>query len=99
GVILVNASSILLVFLIARNLFDSTSGVVAAATFGLFTIRPQLIGLAGHATHFVTLAALAAIYLLLKASGSGRSWLYFWSGVCAGLALLMKQPGVFFGIF
>ena len=99
GVILVNASSILLVFLIARKLFDSTSGVVAAATFGLFTIRPQLIGLAGHATHFVTLAALAAIYLLLKASGSSRSWLYFWSGVCAGLALLMKQPGVFFGIF
>ena len=99
GVILVNAASIFLLFVIARRLFDSTAAVVAAATFGLFTIRPMLLGLAGHATHFVTLAALASIYLLLKASGTNRFWMFFWSGICAGLALLMKQPGIFFGIF
>ena len=99
GVILVNSASIFLIFLITKRLFDSTAAVVAGATFGLFTIRPILLGLAGHATHFVTLAALGAIYLLLKASGSDRLWLFFGSGICAGLALLMKQPGVFFGIF
>jgi len=99
GVLLVNSASILLVFLIARRLFDATAAVVASATFGLLTIRPLLLGLAGHATHFVTLAALLSLYFLLKACGTNRLWLYFWSGICAGLALLMKQPGLFFAMF
>jgi len=99
GIIIVNAASIFLVFLIAKKLFDPTAAVAAGAIFGLFTIRPILVGLAGHATHFVTIAALASIYLLLKACGTNRYALYFCSGICAGLALVMKQQGVFFGIF
>jgi len=99
GVILVNSACIFLVFLIARRLIDPLAGVVAGATFGLFTIRPMLLGLAGHATHFVTLAALASLYVLLKACGTNRYWMFFWSGIGSGLALVMKQPGVFFGIF
>jgi 4-amino-4-deoxy-L-arabinose transferase-like glycosyltransferase len=99
GVIAVNSPCIFLVFLIGRKLSDGLSAVVAAATFGLLTIRPQLLGLAGHATHFVTLAALLSIYLLLKAGGTERWRLFFWSGIFSGLALLMKQPGLSFGIF
>jgi hypothetical protein len=99
GIIIVNAACISLVFVIAKKLFDPTAAVAAGAIFGLFTIRPVLLGLAGHATHFVTLAALASIYLLLRACGTSRYALYFCSGICAGLALVMKQPGVFFGIF
>lgn len=99
GVILVNSACIFLVFLITRDLIDATAGLVAGATFGLFAIRPLLLGLAGHATHFVALAALASVYLLLKACGTNRYWIFFWSGICSGSALVMKQPGVFFGIF
>ena len=99
GVILVNAACILLVFLITKALFDSTAAVVAGATFGLFSIRPQLLGLAGHATHFVTLCALISIYMLLKACGTRRYALFFASGLFAGLAFLMKQPGLLFAIF
>lgn len=99
GVILVNAASILLMFLITRRLFGGTAGVVAGATFGLFSVRPYLLGLAGHATHFVALAALASIYLLLRACGTRRYWSFFGSGIFAGLALLMKQPGAFFVAF
>jgi 4-amino-4-deoxy-L-arabinose transferase-like glycosyltransferase len=99
GVILVNSACIFLVFLIARRLIDPTAGVAAGATFGLFTIRPLLLGLAGHATHFVALAALASLFLLLKACGTNRYWIFLGSGICSGLALLMKQPGVFFGLF
>ncbi len=99
GVMLVNAASILLVFLITKRLFDAKAGVAAGATFALFSIRPYLLGLAGHATHFVTLAALLSIYLLLRASGSRRYWTFLSSGIFAGLALIMKQPGVFFVAF
>lgn len=99
GVILVNAASIFLVFLIAKRLFDSTAALVAAATFGLLAVRPQLLGLAGHATHFVVLMALLSVRLLLKACERQSCWLYFGSGIFSGLAFLMKQPGVFFVIF
>ena len=99
GVMLVNAGCIFLLFLITKELFDSTAAVVAGATFGLFSIRPALLGLAGHATHFVALAALAAILVLLKARGTAQYRLFFWSGLLSGLAFLMKQPGVFFAIF
>ena len=99
GVIVVNSACIFLVFLIARRLIDPLAGVVAGAAFGLFTIRPMLLGLAGHATHFVALAALVSLYFLLKAGGTNRYWVFFLSGIGSGLALVMKQPGVFFGIF
>jgi len=99
GVIVVNAACILLVFLIARSLWDSAAAVVAGATFGLFSIRPQLLGLAGHATHFVALAALLSLYLLLRAFDSGRLSLFFSSGIFSGMALTMKQPGFFFLVF
>lgn len=99
GLIVVNSASILLVFLIVRRLFDPLAAVAAGAVFALFTIRPLLMGLAAHATHFVTLFALLGMFLLLKALGGNRSALYFASGLCFGSAFLMKQPGIFFGIF
>jgi len=99
GIILVNSSCIFLVFLIAKQLFDPVSAVVAGATFGLFSIRPQLLGLAGHATHFVALCALISIYVLLNACRTQRYALFFCSGLFAGLAFFMKQTGLFFAIF
>src|SRR5215813_1322583 len=99
GVIFVNVACILLVFLITKRLFGARAGVVAGAAFGLFSIRPYLLGLAGHATHFVTLAALISIYLLLRSCGTRRYWAFLSSGIFAGLALIMKQPGIFFVLF
>ena len=99
GLILVNAASILLLFLIVKRMFDATAAVTAGGAFGLFTIRPLVLGLAAHATHFVALFALLGVYVLLRALGGNRLWIYFWSGVCFGLAFLMKQPGIFFGVF
>jgi hypothetical protein len=99
GVIAVNGACIFLVFLIAKRLFDPVTAVTAGAAFGLFSIRPQLLGLAGHAMHFVTLAGLLSIYLLLKACGSEKYRMFLASGICSGLALLMKQPGFFLAVF
>ena len=60
---------------------------------------PAVVGLAAHATHFVVLFAVAATLLLLKASETRRRDILFLSGLFYGLAFLMKQPGVFFGMF
>jgi len=99
GIALVNAASIFLVFLLVRRLFDPLAAVVSAATFGLFTIRPLLFGLAGHATHFVTLFFLLSLFVLLRAQETRKLSAFFVSGLLSGCALLMKQPGAFLALF
>ena len=67
GVLFVNAGTIVLVFLLGSRLFGRTAGVVAAATYGLLSTHQQTLGFAGHATHFVIIAAIAGLIVLLRA--------------------------------
>jgi hypothetical protein len=67
GLALVNAASIVLVFQLGRELLDEAAGLAAAAAFALLSLSPSVLGLAGHATHFIMLAALSGIWLLLRA--------------------------------
>jgi hypothetical protein len=69
GVMLVNAASIFLIFLLGRKLLDDVAGVVAAVSFALLSLSPSVLGLAGHATHFVVLPALAGMLLLVEGLG------------------------------
>lgn len=99
GMIVVVAASTVLIFLLGRRLFDSAAGIVAAASYALLATSPSVLGFAGHATHFIVLAALGGILLLLNAVRSRKKWSSFWSGTVLGLAFLMKQPGIFFALF
>jgi hypothetical protein len=146
GVALVNAASIVLIFLLGRKLLDEIAGVVAAMSFALLSLSPSVLGLAGHATHFVVLFELAGLLVLLRAcdrqsseagslpvktmpsglEGGSKPGLLtpalspfegerekgerpiqlstsrlqlFSAGVLFGLAFLMKQHGIFFGLF
>lgn len=99
GMIFVNAAAILLIFLLGKYLYGLLAGSVAGITYAFLSIRPALLGIDGHATHFVVLAALAGILVLLYAIDRGRATLFFAAGLCFGLAFLMKQPGIFFGAF
>ena len=99
GVMLVNAVATFLIFLLGEYLYGPLAGVVAGCTHALLSTRSSVLGFQGHATHFVTLAALAGILLLLHAIETGRQSLLFCSGVSLGLAFLMKQPGIIFAVF
>ena len=99
GLIFVNAAASLLVFLLGVRLFSYLAGSVACASYALLTANPSGLGLAGHASHFVVLPALAGILLLLDAMERGKTWLFFSSGLLLGLAFVMKQPGIFFLFF
>src|ERR1039458_794482 len=67
GLAVVNVTSIVLMFLLGRKLLGDASGVAAAVSFALLSLSPSVLGLSGHATHFVVLAALGGILLLLRA--------------------------------
>jgi len=99
GMIVVNGATIILVFLLAKRLWDRIAGLAAAAIYGLLSNSGAVLGFAGHATHFVVLAALAGILVLLRALETKRIALYFLSGVFMGLAFVSKQPGLVFALF
>lgn len=99
GLLLVNAANIVLVFFLAKRLFGPLAAIFAAATYALLSTSASVLGFAAHATHFVLLPALAGTLLLLKAIESRGTGRYFASGLLLGLAMLMKQPGMFFILF
>ena len=99
GLLLVNAGAIVLIFLMGRKLFSVWAGLAACAAYALLPVGAGVLGTQAHATHFVVLAALAGLWMLLRFEDSGRWWLLFTSGVLFGIAFVMKQPGIFFGIF
>jgi len=96
GLMLVNAATILFVFAIGRRLLGDFAGAVAAVSFAILSIDRWIFGVFAHATHFVVLAALAGLLMLLRAIENKRTSSFFWSGVLLGLSVLMKQHAIFF---
>jgi Dolichyl-phosphate-mannose-protein mannosyltransferase len=100
GLLLINAASMIVIFFIGRRLFGLPAGVVAAATYGVISLSPSVLGLAAHASQFAMLPVLAATLLLVlhrsDQHGFGR---VFASGVLFGTGVLMKQPAAPFIVF
>jgi hypothetical protein len=99
GFLLANLGALALLYFIARRLTGSWGAIIACASYALLSLSPGTLGLAGHATHLVTLAALGGFLLLLRAGEGGSGAGLFWSGFCFGLAFVCKQPGLYFGLF
>ena len=99
GLLLVNTATSALIFFIGKRLLNSTVGVAAAVSYALLSLSPSVLGLAGHATHFVVLPVLGGAFLLLNQRNRLRRGRLFLSGLLMGLGLLMKQPALFFVLF
>lgn len=99
GVLVMNAITTLLMFLLARRFFGLLPSVVASATYGLLSTSPAVLGLEGHATHFVVFFAIAGLLLLFGGLEKENSWSLFSAGCLLGMSFMMKQPGIFFPIF
>ena len=99
GLLLFNAATIVLVFLLGRRLFDAPTGAIACVIYALTSLSPGVLGMSAHANHFVIFFALCAILVLLRAVDRGRAGNFFFSGLLFGVAFLMKQQGIFFLFF
>ena len=99
GLAVVNVATIWLMFLLGKKLLDAAAGAAAAVTYALMSLSPDVLGLAGHATHYVVLPAVGGILLLLRAVETRAVKFHFAAGILFGLAFVMKQHGVFFGLF
>ncbi|MEY2481455.1 MAG: hypothetical protein QOI04_2382 [Verrucomicrobiota bacterium] len=99
GLILINGATILLIYFLGRRLFGTICGLVSAAVYAIYSLSYSVLGTAAHATHFVTLFGLGGALVLHGTLEKKRALLIFWSGILFGLAFLMKQQAVFFGVF
>jgi 4-amino-4-deoxy-L-arabinose transferase-like glycosyltransferase len=99
GLILVNAAAIVLLFLLARRLFDNIVAVVAAASYALLSLSPSVVGASAHATQFIVPIALGGTLLLVRSLDSDSRGSLVLSGLFYGLAFLIKQHAIFFVAF
>lgn len=99
GLLIINAATILFLFLLAKKIINSFAALLAAATYGITSLSPHIVGFAAHAAHFVIFFAIPGIYLLFVGFERKRSWYFLLSGFMLGMAFLMKQHGLFFVIF
>ena len=98
GLLAINVATIVIVLFLGRRLVGSFGGGVASATYAVMSLDRWVLGVFAHATHFVVLPALAAFLLLFRAVESRRAIDFFAAGALVGIAVLMKQHAVFFGV-
>jgi hypothetical protein len=99
GFLIVNAATIVLIFLLGRRLLTPTAGVAASAAYALLSVGEGVMGTQAHATHFVMLAAIGGTLLLQRAVDTGGGMDIALSGLLYGIAVLMKQHAVLFVAF
>lgn len=99
GLLFANALAIVFVFLLAKKWFGPGVGLIAGGIYALMSLSWSVDGHAAHATQFVATAALGGILLLERGLESRRVAALFGSGLLFGIAFLLKQPGILFGVF
>src|SRR5262245_46242782 len=99
GLLLVNAATIILVFLLGRKLVNSLVGLTDGMSYAVLSVSPSMLGFAGQATLFVLLPVLGGTFLLLTSTDRRSFGCLFAIGLLFGLGVLMKQPSVFFALF
>jgi hypothetical protein len=99
GLMFINAATIVLVFLLAKQLYDSIVGLVAAAAFAIMSLLPSVQGISAAAEHFVILFSIGGLWVLVKALDKDMPMLIVISGLMLGCGFLMKQHGAAFILF
>ncbi len=95
GLLVLNLLTMAAVFAVARVLVDDVAAAVAAAAWAVVSASPVMLGLAAHATHFINLPVLLGLLLLLRRRRVVHDVV---AGVCFGVAVLMKQHAIVYGL-
>ena len=99
GLILINAATIVLLFLIFIRFLGPFPALVGAAAFALLSLDRSVHGFIANAEHFVILPAIAGILLLLHTIERPRYVVLGAASFLFGLSFLMKQHAALFILF
>ena len=99
GLLAFNAATIVIIFLLAKRLFDSTTGIVAAASYAIMSIGQTVLGFSANAEHLLLQPALGGVLLLLKTIETPKLKNFLISGLLFGIASIIKHQGIIFAGF
>jgi len=99
GLLLMNISTMCLLYYAFKKMFNSFLGLTTATIYGLMAIGLPFIGFAAHATHFICFYTAIALLLLTNFFKSGKLLTLFLIGLMMGMAFLMKQQAAFLVLF
>ncbi|MFT5695138.1 MAG: hypothetical protein ACI9QQ_001113 [Myxococcota bacterium] len=99
GLLLVNAFTALLLFVLGGRLIGKLAGTAAAGFFVVTSTLQSVQGLWANAEHFVLPFALMGILMFLRWLDGGRYQTLIGAGFLLGSAVLMKQHGAAFLLF
>ncbi|MCE5341440.1 MAG: glycosyltransferase family 39 protein [Planctomycetaceae bacterium] len=98
GVLLINTTTVILIYFLAKKLFNSIAGVTAAVFFAITSLS-QFAQATANAENFVVLPAMAAILLLMKFTEIKKLLYLISGGLLMGIAFMMKQHAIGFILF
>ncbi len=99
GLLIVNAATIVVLFLLTRKIFGVTEAVIAGSIFAILSLSSQVLGLWANTEHFVILPALIGLLLIYTIDDKLSYIRIFFAGIILGISFIIKQPGIFFILF
>ncbi|MFC1855810.1 ArnT family glycosyltransferase [Thermodesulfobacteriota bacterium] len=99
GLMVINVLTVVLMFYLGKRLLDESAGIMAAASFSLLSIDPQVLGFSANSEMLLLLPAISGVIYMLRAIESKRKLDYFFCGLLLGAAVIIKQFAALFIIF
>lgn len=99
GFMVLNMGTIVLLFAAARRLFGNAPAVVAAATYAVVSMTPNLSGFTVQSEHGVAFFSALGIFLYTCTRARPRWYWFFVMGLAMGAAFMVKTTGVFLALW
>ncbi|MEO5357920.1 MAG: glycosyltransferase family 39 protein [Nitrospirae bacterium YQR-1] len=99
GLLITNLATIVVIYMLIKHVYNATTGVVSAMSYGFFTLSYSFLGFSFHATQLIVLFCTLGLYFLMIALRKQTSTFYAIAGFFLGCGFLMKQHGIYFLFF
>ncbi|MGB4847405.1 MAG: glycosyltransferase family 39 protein [Saprospiraceae bacterium] len=98
GLLIANTVSSVCFYMLMRDLYNRFIAATATAFLLVLLADPNVFGFAAHATQLLLPFVLGGFYLFWKGIRSGRKSLFLICGLLLGVAFIIKQQSVVFGL-
>ncbi|MEP6794618.1 MAG: glycosyltransferase family 39 protein [Saprospiraceae bacterium] len=98
GLLIANAVSAVCFYMLMRDLFNRFIAVTSTAFLLILLADPNVLGFAAHATQLLLPFVMGGFYMFWQGIRTERKSLLLISGLLLGLAFIIKQQSVVFGL-
>jgi hypothetical protein len=99
GFLFLNLFSVVLIFFASKNIFNSISAIIAAATFAFVSLTPMISGFTIQSEHGVAFFTSLGIYFYSLGLIKQKWYFYLAMGLAMGCAFMTKTTGVFMALW